>query len=209
MSLALAVALVALLSGCHQSNSPTDPGTGSGVLSGQVVMTGDAAGLSPAGINVSTGGVVATTNASGQFSFVGLNSMPGMVSAMSTGRTLNFTRGDGISASGTVSSSATTVTVQLQKHFADITEGGNGNSNPGGGQVAELEGPITKVSTTSITVANASTHKDETAAITKDTVIRHGNTTIDASKLTVGMLVHVKTTGTADALTATEIIVQN
>ena len=74
----------------------------------------------------------------------------------------------------------------------------------------ELEGPITAVSSKSITVMNASTGKPETAAITKDTVIRKGNTTLTPADLKVGDRVHVKTTAAAGGtLTATEIMLQN
>jgi co-chaperonin GroES (HSP10) len=79
-----------------------------------------------------------------------------------------------------------------------------------GGQTKELEGLITKVSDTSITVMNASTAKPETAAITKSTIIRKGNTTLTAKDLKVGDRVHVKTTANTDGtLTATEITLQN
>lgn len=74
----------------------------------------------------------------------------------------------------------------------------------------ELEGPVTAVSATSISVMNASTARAETAAITKDTVIRKGNTPLTPKDLKIGDRVHVKTTSAADgSLTATEIMLQN
>ena len=88
-----------------------------------------------------------------------------------------------------------------------VQDDGSG-SGSGDGQVSELEGLILKVSSSSITVDNASTGGPVTAAITSSTVIRKGNTAVPASALNVGDRVHVKTTGSADALTATEIIVQ-
>ncbi len=85
-------------------------------------------------------------------------------------------------------------------------EGGDGN----GGQTRELEGPITAVSATSITVNNASTGEPVTAAITSSTAIRKGNTSLTPKDLKVGDRVHVKTTANADgSLTATEIMLQN
>lgn len=79
-----------------------------------------------------------------------------------------------------------------------------------GGQTKELEGLITAVSDTSITVMNASTARPETAAITKSTVIRKGNSTLTAKDLKAGDRVHVKTTANTDGtLTATEILLQN
>jgi hypothetical protein len=83
------------------------------------------------------------------------------------------------------------------------TDNGNGN-----GQTKELEGLILAVSASSITVNNASTGGPVTAAITGSTVIRKGNTRLTAADLKVGQRVHVKTTGSGDSLTATEIIVQ-
>lgn len=84
------------------------------------------------------------------------------------------------------------------------------NGDTTGGQTKELEGPITAVSDTSITVMNASTARPETAAITKSTIIRKGNTPLAAKDLKVGDRVHVKTTTNADGtLTATEIMLQN
>jgi uncharacterized protein DUF5666 len=200
--------LVPLLGGCgHSENSLTGPTTGERALSGQVMPVGDLAGASPAGITVTALGQtavtgmagrsalvdkVAVTDAAGRFAFTGL----------STGNVpLAFSRGDGINAHMTVSASVTTVVVDLQRGQATIHDGG---------QTMELEGPITAVSDTSITVMNASTAKPETAAITPTTVIRKGNTTLTPADLKIGDRVHVKTTANADGtLTATEIMLQN
>jgi hypothetical protein len=84
------------------------------------------------------------------------------------------------------------------------------NGDTTGGQTKELEGLITAVSDTSITVMNASTAKPETAAITPTTVIRKGNKSLTPADLKVGDRVHVKTTTNGDGtLTATEIMLQN
>ncbi|MGZ8853387.1 MAG: DUF5666 domain-containing protein [Thermoanaerobaculia bacterium] len=86
----------------------------------------------------------------------------------------------------------------------------SGDTTGGGGQIKELEGLITAISTDSITVMNASTNKPETAAITKSTVIRTGNKTLTTDDLHVGDRVHVKTTSNGDGtLTAKEIMLQN
>jgi hypothetical protein len=84
-----------------------------------------------------------------------------------------------------------------------------GGSDNGGGQTKELEGPIVDVSSSSITVHNASTASDVKAKIDDKTIIRKGNTTLKPSDLHKGDLVHVKTTGSGDSLTATEIMLQN
>jgi len=285
---AVALALTFLLSGCHGESSLTAPSTGSHVLTGQVVPVGDLAGSSPAGITVTCNGQVGTTDAAGQFAFMGLPDAAGQSTILSTAASsssfkLSFSRKDGINASGSVGADAASVVVQLQKTQAsivvtglskreleglitaissssitvnDASTGGpvtaaitsstvirKGNQtlkatnlnvgdrvhvkasvnadgsltafeimlqqSGGGGQTQELEGLITAVSDTSITVNNASTGGPVTAIITGDTVIRKGNTTIAAKDLKVGDQVHVKTVGSGDTLTATEIIVQN
>ena len=85
----------------------------------------------------------------------------------------------------------------------------SGNDDSGGGQTRELEGLITAVSSSSITVNNASTGGPVTAAITSSTVIRKGNRNLTTSDLHVGDRVHVKTSGSGSSLTATEIMLQN
>ncbi len=200
--------LIPLLAGCRDGeNSMTGPATGERALSGQVMPVGDLAGASPAGISVTALGQVAVTGAAGRSAFVdkvAVTDAAGRFALMglSTGNVqLAFSRGDGISAHVTVSASVATVVVDLQKNQATIHEGG---------QTKELEGPITAVSDTSITVMNASTAKLETAAITPTTVIRKGNKTLTPADLKVGDRVHVKTSTNADGtLTATEIMLQN
>ena len=132
----------------------TGPATGERTLSGQVMPVGDLAGASPAGINVTALGQVsftgaagrstladkgAVTDAAGRFAFTGLSG--GNVQ-------LAFSRQDGINASVTVSASAATVVVELQKKQATIRGAGQ--------STRELEGLITAVSATSITVNDAS-----------------------------------------------------
>lgn len=266
------------LTACKKENSVTGPPTSTRVLTGQVMTVGDLAGSSPAGVNVTSQGQVATTDASGRFAFLSLPE--------STVQ-LTFTRADGVNARTNVGASAGAVVVELERSRAvarvtgqskkeieglivevsatsitvnDASTHGpvtaaitadtvirKGNTTlkatdlkpndrvhvrasigadgkltaveiklqnpaedkpPSQGQVKELEGPITAVSATSITVLNASTKRDETAAITADTVIRKGNTRLTAADLRTGQRVHVKTTGPADALVALEIKVQ-
>lgn len=185
----------------------TGPATGERALSGQVMPVGDLAGASPAGISVTAVGQVAfkgiagrsalvdrgtVTDAAGRFAFTGLSS--GNVQ-------LAFSREDGISASVTVSASAATVVVDLQKKQATIRAAGQ--------STRELEGLITAISATSITVNDASSGP-QTAAITPTTVIRKGNTTLTPADLNVGDRVHVKASvGVDGMLTAFEIMLQN
>jgi len=73
--------------------------------------------------------------------------------------------------------------------------------------VAEYEGVIKTAGTTSIVVTTS--HKtDVTFQITSATVIRKGDTTVDASTLAAGNQVHVKATSANDVNTALIIIVQ-
>ena len=185
----------------------TGPMTGERALSGQVMPVGDLAGASPAGIGVAAIGQlavtgtagrsalvdkVAVTDAAGRFAFTGLSS--GNVQ-------LAFSRGDGIGASVTVSASAATVVVELQKKQATIREAGQ--------STRELEGLITAISAISITVNDASSGP-QTAAILATTVIRKGDTTLTPADLKVGDRVHVKASVGADGmLTAFEIMLQN
>ena len=208
--LLFAVFAGAVMFGCH-GESITGPPMGATALTGQVLTTGNLAGSSPAGITVTCSGQVSVTDANGNFAFTSISAEnAGRISPLSTGNfNMHFTRGDGVDASGSVNSSAVAVTVYLQKSQAQIVAGQSNNNDNGGGQTKELEGPITKISASSITVHNASTNSDVTAAITSSTVIRKGNTTLKWSDLKTGDRVHVKTTGSGDSLTATEIMLQN
>lgn len=207
-----AVFAAALMFGCH-GESITAPPLGPTAVTGQVLMTGNLAGMSPAGIAVTCSGQLSVTDANGSFGFVSISpENAGRISVQSTGNyNMHFTRGDGIDASGSITSNTATVTVYLQKSQAQIVAGHSNSPSDGTttGQTKELEGPITKVSASSITVHNASTNSDVTAAITNSTVIRKGNTQLKPSDLKVGDRVHVKTTGSGDSLTATEILLQN
>ena len=200
-----ALILTPLLVGCGE-NSVTGPST-ERALSGQVMPVGDLAGASPAGISVTAVGQLAVTGTAGRSALVDKSVVTDAagrfaLTGLSNGNVqLAFSRGDGINAHLIVSASVGTVVVALQKKQATIHDGG---------QTKELEGLITAVSDTSITVMNASTAKPETAAITPTTVIRKGNTTLTPADLKVGDRVHVKTTTNADGtLTATEILLQN
>lgn len=72
----------------------------------------------------------------------------------------------------------------------------------------EIEGKVTAVSATSITVQN--NRGSQTAAIVATTVIRHGNRTLTTADIKPGDRVHVKAHRAADGtLVAMEIMVQN
>jgi len=192
---------ISFLSGCH-GESVTGPPMGGTALTGQIVPMADLAGVSPAGITVMCSGQVSVTDTAGRFAFVSLSANSARLTTFSTGNlNLLFTRGDGINASGSVSSSASNVLVYLQKTQASIVATGQSKR--------ELEGLITAISSSSITVDDASTHGPVTAAIAPTTVIRKGNQTLSATDLKVGDRVHVKASVEGDgSLTAFEIMLQ-
>src|SRR6202030_4035120 len=139
-----------LVFGCH-GESVTGPPMGPTALTGQVLTTGALAGTSPAGISVTCSGQVSVTDASGRFAFASISAASsGQISVLSTGNfNMHFSRGDGINAAGSVSSSSSDVVVYLQKTAADIVSTGQAKR--------ELEGLITAISSSSITVNDAST----------------------------------------------------
>ena len=199
----LAVAVVLLLSACHGENSTTAPPMGGVGLTGQIVPTADLAGASPAGISVTCSGQVTVTDAAGRFAFMSVSTTSRQLSAFAAGNiNLFFARNDGINAAGSVTAGTSDVVVYLQKTAANIVSTGQSKR--------EIEGLITAISATSITVDDASTGGPVKAAINAMTVIRKGNQTLAATDLKVGDRVHVKATINGDnSLTAFEIMLQN
>jgi len=185
---------VSLLAACRgNENSLTGMPSGTRFLSGEVQMVGNLAGSSPGGVSVMAQGQIATTDNAGRFAFTSLSD---------SNVAMAFSRADGISASGNVSAAASSVVVELQKTQATIRETGQSKK--------EIEGLITAISSTSITVNDASTGGPVTAKIDASTVIRKGNTSMKTSQLKAGDRVHVKASIAGDGtLTAFEIIVQN
>jgi hypothetical protein len=189
------VVLVSLSLGCRggSETAVTGPPATTRTLAGQIVPVGDLAGSSPASITVSAQGQIATTDASGNFAFMSLSSQ---------NVSLSFSRADGISAQAALSGSASAVVVELSRTRAVLRSTGQSKR--------EIEGLITEVSATSITVNDASTGGPVTAAITPTTVIRKGNRTLTAADLEKDDRVHVKATVNSDgSLTAFEIMLQN
>lgn len=176
----LAVSVVSLLAlaGCNKEQTVT--GTmGERQITGKVVPVGDIGGASPEGIEVRAQGtgVRAVTDVTGAFILTGLPD-----DAIS----LRFSRdADGIDAELIVEPGVRAITVDLQARQASSRRRGARATK------IELEGLITAISDTSITVMDASRKTDVTAAIVDSTRIRKGNRTLTPADLAVGDRVHV------------------
>ena len=190
---ALMLFALALTGACKRENSVTAPPSMTRALTGQVLTVGDLAGSSPAGINVTSQGQVATTDVAGRFSFLTLPE---------SNVQLTFTRQDGVNASANVGAAAGSVVVELERARAQVRVTGQSKR--------EIEGLIVTVSDASITVNDARTGGPVTAKIDESTTIRHGNRTLEASDLKPGDRVHVRASvGAENELTAVEIKLQN
>src|SRR5207245_11460498 len=175
-----------LLAGCD-GESLTAPPMGANALTGQVCTTGDLTGASPADISVTCSGLVSVTDSRGCFAFASVSATSMRLTNLSTGSLyLFFSRKDGINASGSVSPGTSSVLVYLQKTEANIVATGQSKR--------ELEGPITAISSSSITVNDASTGGPVTAAITSSTVIRQGNHAQTTTELKLSDCIHVTAT---------------
>lgn len=185
--LILILAMVALvaLAGCNRES--TVSGTnGMRQVTGKVVPVGDLAGASPAGIEVRARGigVTAVTDAAGQFALIG---MP------DESLELSFSRAeDGVDATLEVGAGVNSVVVDLQKSKASPRR------HSARAPRIQLEGLITAISDTSITVMDASRKVDVTAAIVETTTIRKGNRTLLPADLAVGDRVHVTASPNGD-----------
>ena len=192
------IAVVAMLLGaCHSKEQAITGSYGSGVVTGQVVMT---AGGSPAGVSVSVArtGNTKTLGADGQFAFAGVPD----------GAELVFERAaDGIEATLKLTTASGHVVVELAKSEAKKS-GRRRAAAPS--KSFQFEGLLTTVGATEI-VMNAAQHQQQgvTIGLTDQTVIRRGNTVLTAAELLVGMRVHVKAVQTATGgYTAVQIVVQ-
>jgi hypothetical protein len=199
----LVLTLVVLaLAACRGEHSSMTGSYGSGVLSGQVTLSGIDG--TPEGVEVSVRdtGMSTTLSADGRFVFSGV---PGNA-------ILDFRRADGIQASVTANSTGRPVLVTLGKRGATLgTAPKRGNRNK---DKVEFEGTIKTASETEITVLTS--HNEEILiGLSTETEIRHGNTTIDPKDLTEGMHVHVRARKTVDPVTevltytAEQVIVQD
>lgn len=192
----IAVIAMLILGACHSKEQAMTGSYGSGVVTGQVIMT---EGGSPAGVNVSVSrtGITKTLGADGQFAFGGVPD----------GAELVFERAsDGIEATLKLTTASGHVIVDLAK--SEAKKSGRRRA-AGSSKTYQFEGLLTTVGATEI-VMNASQQQGVTIALTDQTVIRRGNTPLTAADLLVGMRVHVKALQTATGgYTAVQIVVQS
>lgn len=193
------IAVVAMLLGaCHSKEQAITGSYGSGVVTGQVVMT---EGGSPAGVSVSVSrtGITKTLGADGQFAFAGVPD----------GAELIFERAsDRIEATLKLTTASGHLVVELAK--SEAKKSGRRRA-AGPSKTFQFEGLLTTVGPTEI-VMNASQHQQQgvTIGLTNQTVIRRGGTALTAADLLVGMRVHVKALQTATGgYTAVQIVVQD
>jgi hypothetical protein len=191
----VAVAVMAMLLGACSSKERSMTGAyGSGVVTGQVVMT---EGVSPAGVEVSVSGTGMTTRlaADGQFSFAGVPD----------GAELLFERAaDGIAATLKLQTASGHVVVDLAKTEAKPS---GRRRAAGSSKTYQFEGIIDTASATEI-VMNSSREQGVAIALTAQTVIRRGGTPLTPADLVPGLRVHVKALKVTEGFTAVSITVQ-
>lgn len=190
---------VVALAACQGSETASlTGGYGSGVISGQVVMA--QSGSSPAGVEVSVRGTGQSLvlGADGQFSFA----------ALPEGAELAFRRAtDSIAATYKLDQVSGHVVIELAQTTARKS-GGRRRASGTGPKVEEFEG-VVRSATAEQLVVFTSKQVEVTIALTPETLIRKGKTTLTAADLLVDTRVHVKAQKNNDAYRALLVIVQN
>lgn len=230
LSLFLGLALIAGLVSVGCSSGPTSPSTGSGATIQGFVnpstsiqsVRGQTGSAARAGITVTVmgTGISTVTDSQGRFTLVGVQG--GTAALQFTGDGVNAT----LTISGLVAGQTLTVTVRLSGSDAELEPGEQESPEPpespkppespepspsptcfAAGDHAEVEGDITQVAASSITVhqggengdalhrRRAQNSGDFLCNVTATTRIRKGDTTLMLSDLKVGNHVHVSGTG--------------
>jgi|GEM_PF-1323546 len=189
-----ALVVVALLAfGCSNKHESITGLSETQPVSGKVFLTGDLSGANLQGIEVRIGGtpLVATTDNEGRFMFA---------AAPEGTLELRLLRAaDGIDFSTSVMSQPA-VTIEMQSKRSSKPKA------PKPPKTTSLEGLVTAISSSSITLNDARSHKPATALIDAKTVIRKGDHAATTADIKVGTRVEVKATVASDnSLTATEI----
>jgi hypothetical protein len=196
----MAVIAIFLLAACNHEHSSVTGSYGSGVVSGQVVVTG-MGDNSPAGIEVSVAGtgMSAMLTAEGRFAFA----------QVPENARLSFRRADGIDASLNVSGASTNMTIEVNGTTAThATRRRSAGPRGGSEHVSEFEGTVQSATDTQL-VLLTSNQQTVTLALTATTSIRSGRTILTAAALTSGTSVHAKATKAGDAYTALAVFVQS
>ena len=191
LHLLLATIAVVFAAGCEREARLTSS-FGDGVVSGQVVLGGDLAGQSAAGVSVAVPGtgMEMTVGGNGRFLFSGV---PDDVS-------LRFRRGDDIDVTLEVGRVQTNLLVEVDRNGARRRRSVRMDN-------VQLEGLIVKLSEDSITV-DAAGKGEITAGIDGATLVRQGNQVLTPEDLLLGDRVHVKAHVLGSDLVAREIKVQ-
>jgi hypothetical protein len=194
MGAVLACAVLVLMAGCSEEARISGE-FGTATVNGRVVLSGEFAGTSPQGIEVSVAGTGKrlTLDAMGEFAFMDIP----------TGATLRFSREDGLDHEFVLGSS------NREEVVVEINARGRGSRNrPVRGRLTQLEGIVEEVSGTSLTLLDS--HRGSvTVTINEETVIRKGQTALEATDLEPGDRVHVMASGPNEAMLAVQIMLQN
>ena len=187
------VAAVFVLAGC-QGHEAITGGYGSTGVSGVVSMAAGMTNSSPQGVRVGVSGtgMSAVLGPDGRFSFFGAPE----------NATLTFSRDD-VNASIKAEGSGP-MQIELNSNHANL---GRHRVVPSG-PLMQIEGLITAIGTTDITVHD-SHNQDVKVTITTDTAIYKGNQKLQLSDLKVGDRVHVQAKVSGDATNAVVVILQN
>lgn len=209
-ALSLIIGGAVLAAACSGNNSPAAPSANSATAaaasvpaSGGATISGTVVGMSTAsrmramsaGMTVSVAGTSAMTSVDGSGRFVLQNVPAGTV-------TLRFT-GTGVNAALTLPNVAANSTVTITVQVSGTTAQLDTNDDEGSDNEVEIEGTVTAVTSSTLTVAG------KTITVTSSTKIVHGETTLKLSQISVGDRVHVQGTRSGTTITATKVEVQN
>lgn len=218
---ALFVSALSLLTACsnHQTATPAAPSSptaaapapaaaGSATIAGTVVGTSTASAWSARAVNMTVTAVgsaaSATVDGNGHFTLVNVPAGRVDLHFMGTGADAHLIL-DGVAGNQTL-----TISVRVSGSSATLDNNGGSNPtpNPGPNPEVQLEGLVTAISATTLTVSG------RVANVTPSTVIVHGDKTIALSSIHVGDRVHVKGTPVSATapdgpINATKIEVQN
>ncbi|HYC60737.1 MAG TPA: DUF5666 domain-containing protein [Thermoanaerobaculia bacterium] len=193
----MGVAAMLILGACHNERATITGVYGSGVITGEVVMS---EGISAAGVEVSVRGTGMITRlaADGQFMFAGVPE----------GTALDFQRAaDGIQATLQLEQASGHVVVELSANAAKKS----GRRRAAGKTPAlrQFEGIVVTASATEL-VIDDSKGQQQTFVLNATTDIRKGDKPVLAADVRPGWRVHVKASIADDgAQTAVRVIVQN